>query len=330
MFKSVIGRLDTGIATCKGRKNEMQTLTRKDLTGKKIDIHTHCVGVMLNHLINQKYPICQDINDLSNIVINNGIDYAVTFPIPFSIYYDPTEFLTAQKLKPSHLTDFPFQAENFTMLSSISKFKLSHLLPFVSVSTGDKVAEQISFIKELLKQYPIYGIKYHSSLDLCAADDKLFEPFARLAVEYDLPVMFHTKMDRYANPMNLLNFAERYPDLRICAAHFGQMYRPFYEKLCMDDRYQNVYIDCAPLTRNFSAISTMDPDMHIMFPDPISMLKGVIREYHQKLLWGSDVPWHRYVNDQNCIVDYPDEKNYVDESGLWEEFTNNSISFLFG
>lgn len=113
------------------------------------------------------------------------------------------------------------------MLSSISKFKLSHLLPFVSVSTGDKVAEQISFIKKLPKQYPIYGIKYHSSLDLCAANDKLFEPFSRLAIEHDLFVMIHTKMNRYANPMKLLNFAEKYPDLRIYAAHFRQMYKTF-------------------------------------------------------------------------------------------------------
>ncbi len=305
-------------------------LKKQDLVGKKIDIHTHCTGVMLDHLINQKYPIAQDINDLSNIVIGNGIDYAITFPIPLSIYFDHIKFHNEKRLCPSNMTDFPFQAENLTMLYSISKFNLTHLLPFLSVSTRDKVNEQISFIRDMLQQYPIYGLKYHSSMDLCAANEKSFEPFANLAMECDLPILFHTKMDNYANPMNLLDFAKKYPEIRICAAHLAQLYKPFYEELHSDIHYQNVFIDCAPLSRNHFAMSAMNPNEHLIFSNPVCLIKELSNENPGRILWGSDAPWNRYVNDQNRVVEYPDDVTLVDKSGLWPKFSQNSINFLFG
>lgn len=309
----------------------MNKLIASDLDNKTIDVHTHSTGILLEHLLKGRYPIVQDIVDLSNTVKLNGIDYAITFPMPLSIYYDSRSYWDNNQLLPSKLCDFPYQAENSTLLQSIEEFNLSNLLPFLSVSTAYSVPEQIQFILDLNDKYPIYGLKYHSTMDCMAVSDDRFIPFVELASDLDIPIMIHTKMDSTASPMHLFRLLEKYPNVRICAAHAAKLFNPFFEELTKND-FPNLFIDCAPFLRicNIQSMSCDTFSLNVDYENPVKALQCLVELAPRRWLWGTDTPWNRFSSAPRTYSTYADEVSILQKCGLSKLFSENTKRFLFG
>ena len=312
----------------------MISFCREKLNGKIIDIHTHSVGMDLHHLMEGKYPISQNIYDLSKIVQDNGIDYAVTFPQCTTLYYDTSLIWGKNVFAPSGFCQFPYQYENFALVSQISKLHLDNLIPFVSISSQAKVSEQISYAHNLFDEFRIYGLKFHATTERSSVLDSSFKPFVDLAIELNIPILVHTAHDHYAHPMFVIELAKKHPELRICLAHAARFDMDVL-RIIKKEKLKNVFIDCAPLLR-LCSIMQKQPDvqgvlfMKAKYNDCLAVLQSLYNLLPDNTLWGSDIPWNRYLDDDNKIVDYSDDVEILKEFEYNMALSNNSINFLFG
>ena len=90
--------------------------------------------------------------------------------------------------------------------------------------------------------------------DIC--DDK-FTPIFAACAEYALPVVIHAGMDPtsrahvHAKPEDVAKILERFPSLRLCAAHFGDASNPdsvlrhllrFLEQLALSEEQRQLIL----------------------------------------------------------------------------------------
>ena len=127
------------------------------------------------------------------------------------------------------------------------------------------------------------GIKFHPGLLRVDADDKNIFPVYDLARALNLIVVFHAGYDytypdeMRASPKMILNVLDNFPGLRIVAAHMGGL-RMATEALETLAGKANLYFDTA---------YTADPWL-----DRATMLKMIRLHGAEKILFGSDFPWH--------------------------------------
>ena len=89
---------------------------RQDIIGKIVDIHTHSTGIAMYRMIRGKYPVTQDIVDLSETAKRHKVDFMVTFPMPTSVYYDALKMRYEHSYVPSGIEDWPYQYENQSLV----------------------------------------------------------------------------------------------------------------------------------------------------------------------------------------------------------------------
>lgn len=127
------------------------------------------------------------------------------------------------------------------------------------------------------------GMKFHPALQRCDADDERIFPVYDLARALNLIVVFHSGWDpsypdeMRTSPSMLLNILNNFPGLKIVAAHLGGLHlaREVYELLAGK---ADLYFDTA-----FTADPWLDREM----------FRSIIRRHGaDKILFGSDYPWH--------------------------------------
>lgn len=309
----------------------MKKLTANDLRGKIIDVHTHSAGIVMSNLAGAHYPTTQNLADLSDIIRAHGIDYAVTFPMPSPVYFGDRACWLDDAYRPSGLSDFPYQYENRYLLEMVDHFHLSNVLPFLSFSTRDRVDEQLQTLRDLCAAHPVYGLKYHTTTDNGSVETPAFGRFAAFAEENDLPIMVHTALKEPAGPEHVLSLALQRPRLRVCAAHCARLYAPFFRRLDGEGgRFPNVFLDLAPLHRLCLASQGGQELLKLDYADPLAVMRAMCERYGERVMWGTDLPWHRYALPSGQVIAYRDEVRTLRESGAAERLSANAARFLFG
>lgn len=308
-------------------------LNKFELEGKLIDVHTHSVGLALNQLLNGRYPYAQDIFDLSDTIRRNNIDYAVSFPMPNSVYYNTINVSEKNfnlKYRPSGNCEYPYQIENIYLAKIIDEMNLDNILPFLSISANDKILEQVHNISALIEQYPIYGLKYHASIERKSINSVEFAYFAEVAEKYNIPIMVHTELREDAHPDNLISFSIQHPNIRICAAHAAFFHKPFFE-LLKKGEFPNVFVDCAPLMRLCHDMmeNSGQNRLDLNFINPEYVLLALIQMIPNHILWGSDMPYYRYKTKYG-ISSYEQEALIINNCSYKNLITNNTIRYLLG
>lgn len=303
----------------------IKQLTRNAL----IDVHTHGMGIMLTHILSGHYPYTQDIIDLSKKVKLGGADYAITFPMPTSIYYDVVG-IKNRKYRRAGNCDFPFQYENYALVKTVEEFKLDNILPFLSFSTHAKIDEQKKALVDLISSYDIYGLKYHATIERKSVLTKQFIEFADIATEYNIPILVHTKIDQWADPNYIIEFAEANPFIRVCAAHCAHFNTRFFYKI-KGDCPINLFVDCSPFTRICYDISRGDKEnvMDFDYDNPQVAFLQLFNELQSSLLWGTDTPFNIFSNG-NEVSCYANEVKLVNNEALRSHLFENTKRFLFG
>lgn len=307
---------------------------REQLDGKLCDIHTHSVGMDLHHLIKGKYPISQNIYDLSKIVRDNFVDYAITFPQCTTLYYNTPLIWEKSIFEPSGFCDFPYQYENFALVHQIYQLQIDNLIPFLSISSQAKVCEQISHIYDLWNKYGIYGLKFHATTERSSVLDDSFRPFVELAIDLNIPMMLHTAHDLYAHPMRAIELASQYPKLRVCLAHAARFDMNVIN-IIKDNNLNNVFVDCAPLLRLCSIMRNRPHMDNVLFMETdyhnsMGVLQYLYELLPNNLLWGTDIPCNRYKEHDNKIIDYNDDVEVIINFKHRKNISENSVNFLFG
>lgn len=158
---------------------------------------------------------------------------------------------------------------------------------------------------ERLKDAGIRGIKLHPEFQCFYADDEKLKPIYRKISELGLITLFHAGEDYgyappyHAMPEHLRN-ALRWFDSPVVAAHWGGIGcgREVLEKLCGEDLYFDLSF----------GYGTIAKPMAQMILD---------RHGPEKLLFGSDSPWHR-PEWELWLVDSLDMSEDDRERILWK------------
>ena len=314
-------------------------ITANNLKNHLIDTHTHCGGMDLSNYYKNRYPSSQDILDLNKKRILAGVDYQIVFSMPTSIYYDIPEYWCNGLFRTSGYAEYPFQLENLYLLSQIAWFNLHNLLPFLSFSLRDKITQQEQSIMQMSEQHQIFGLKYHSKVDQMSPLSLVNESsFIDIALQLNIPIVFHTENKHFSYAMDVLELAATYPNTRFCAAHFGGFSKQFLNELELYP-YNNIYVDTSPLLPRCEKLKSNCPTelIRLDYSNPLSVLRYFFDRYPSRMLWGTDEPWTYYGSLEKAgqcpdllEFGYLKEARIIQSSGLQQQATDNTIKYLFG
>lgn len=293
-----------------------------------VDCHTHSGGMDFNNFYNHRYPNTQDVSVLHGLISNNAVDYAVTFPMPSTIYYNTGYYWKEKKFVPSGTSNFPFEIENEFLLKEIKMFGFDNVLPFLAFSLQDKIEEQCIFLRTMIEKYPVYGLKYHTKADQnnIGQMKEKGRCFLNIAKEYNIPITFHTEKDGIASPMDIFELASLYPEVRFDMAHFAGFSKTFFQEYDeYNKNYGNVFIDSAPAIFLVSHISNQKNVIELDYSNVIEVLRFFLEKYHDNFLWGTDAPW-LFASQLDEGID-GDVITYEDEVAVLKELKSTGISF---
>ncbi|MCL1904748.1 MAG: amidohydrolase family protein [Methanomassiliicoccaceae archaeon] len=156
------------------------------------------------------------------------------------------------------------------------------LEPFIGVDPN-RGASGLKMIERLVKKYEPRGIKIYPATGFFPDDEK-FAEYWKLIDDLGLIVVTHAGMalppldEKYCHPVNLIDVAEKHPDMKIIIAHLGGKFND--ELFGVMDKCDNVYTDC-------SALQGWLPSQ----PDVVmSKLKETVGRYPKRVVFGTDFP----------------------------------------
>ncbi len=266
---------------------------RKFFKNKLIDCHTHCEGLALYNFLNGLTPCSADSVVLAQTIIDSKIDFAITFPMPWTLYYDSKEYIKNLKYKPSGLCEIPYEIENIRILKTIKRNHYDIFLPFVAISLNDKVSEQIKLISDLMQEHNIYGIKYHTQTDRHSAMDiSSYPELISFMEKNNFPILFHSGKNSYTDPMAVLEFAHSYPKIRVCCAHAAWFKNDFF-KIFSKEKCSNLFFDIAPANSLIAGFlkNKRENTIPLLVGEITDVIQALYEDYPNHILWGTDFPY---------------------------------------
>lgn len=327
-------------------------ITRRQLDGKIIDVHTH-VGIALCTYLMGSYPYGQSVESLLYKMNANDVDAAVTFPTWESVYFDTARFLADRARIPARprITDAPYVLENHLLCEEVydkTPGASGRILPFVCVDPGRCVKRQVKELQRLAERYPLYGIKISGVMIQSSHRHLLGKgaPFLHLAKERNWPILLHSTAyagDRFCHNSINLEVARHYPEVRFCLAHcLG------FDRVCLDqaDAMDNVWVDSAAMKIQVEPEEILaPPDRRFAsnYRNYKRVFSDLVRAYPTTMLWGSDSPAYTYVERRKYAdgsqVNFTLQGSYEQEKAALDSLdprrrlavaNRNTCRFLFG
>ena len=333
----------------------MKKLTREQLEGKTIDIHTH-VGISYGMYMNQSFPCCQSAEDLCYRLAANNIDVAMSFPFGADLHFDQHALMQG-RTKPTKrpISPTPYGIENQRLFKEAYEF-LPHvrgrILPAISADPRRDAAGQVKVAEEIARQYPIYAIKI-APIAVQVGIRNLTSygrPLLEFAAARDLPFLIHSAVSRgeqWSRVEDILDIAEANPHLRFCLAHIAGADK-FH--LARADAMPNVWVDTSALKIQVEVVHSDSPLMargKRRFPadysDHRKVLRALMDTFPNTIIWGSDSPAYSFITDRRDTsgryirfrlrATYEDEVaalDYLPAPLRLKASNTNTLDFLFG
>lgn len=330
-------------------------IQRQDLAGKVVDVHAHA-GIGIRAFASNSFPYCCSIEDLYYRQTSNGVDCSVVFPTGPELFFDIPNFVRTGKLVPAEqpLSPAPYVQENRMLLNDVFRFcpeKSSHFLPFISVDPGRKIPEQLSVLRELEQEFPIYGMKIapiacHSKVTELLEEGAVFLEFG---AERNWPVLLHVTADvteGFSGANETFQVIEKHPEIRFCLAHCISLHRGHLERA---DAMPNVWVDTSALkiqvqlAHENSTIMALPPDrLECDCSDHLKVMQALVEHFPRTIVWGSDAPYHSYINrrlqSEGRYHTFALKGTYEQEKAAWDvlspeqrrQLASNTLQYVFG
>jgi len=150
----------------------------------------------------------------------------------------------------------------------------------------DNLEDKISQLREYFLFNQIVGLKIFPGHDDHYPDDKRLEPFLKLCIEYDKPLVIHTgensgnnECSKYNDPKYIVGIAESFPSLKIIISHLFWPKVEYCVEITKD--FANISYDTSALADKEVVIKTGREDIKYS-------LEILIKKYNKKILYGSD------------------------------------------
>lgn len=195
-----------------------------------------------------------------------------------------------------------------------------HLMPGLNPNSMPEDALQIA--EDALKKGQIVGFKVLSGYAHYYPFDEIYHKFYKLAVKYDVPVMFHTgdvydpighALSKYCHPSHLDEVAVKFPKMKMIMAHLGNPL--IRDAILVLNKNQNVYADISGFFVGNVDFSNEYIASDINFA--IDFLQGA-----DKLIYGTDWPLAR-------MKDYADFMQKIIPSKFHEKIFYSNAKRLF-
>lgn len=141
------------------------------------------------------------------------------------------------------------------VLSNEDMKKIVDLAPdrFIGFASVDPFRKDaVDVLKKAFTELGLMGLKLNPSKQRFYPDDTMLDPIYELCIQYNKPIMFHSGTSwepntpcKYSKPLCFEEVAIKYPELRMCLAHFGWPW--VTDTAMMILKYPNVYADTAML-----------------------------------------------------------------------------------
>ncbi|WP_067036030.1 amidohydrolase family protein [Allomuricauda sp. CP2A] len=334
----------------------MKTENLKNILYKKkaiIDVHAH-IGISPKFYFQYGYPYALSVEDLIIRMDLLGIDYSVAFPFVDSAYY--VNDIDSPKIETTtQYCNFPFELENRNLVNEVNEIFPEYtdkILPFLMFDPSRDAEKQAIFMEEISDRYHIYGIKTATTYIQAFVNDleTVGRPILEFVRKKNIPIIFHSSVhpeDPWASAIDIVNLAERNPDIRICIAHSARFMEPVLKKA---DRLDNCFVDfsafvihCKLAVQNSPSIATENLRFRANYNDPISVMTKMAETYPNTMIWGSDTPFNywiqKYYMGNGELTENRLDCHYREEAdilhGLPEPIKNkiayeNNLRFLFG
>lgn len=304
---------------------------------KIIDCHTH-VGISINnYLATASYPYALTVEDLIVRMDLLGIDKSVVFPFESSYY----PLIGEEKaLTSPAMSSFPYEKENENLLREIYDVYPEYaerLIPFMMFDPSRETEKQADHLCELRKKYKICGLKTLTTyIKAFVSDFKEGNHIRDFAMEHQLPLTFHCswpKSDIWANVFDVLDVAEKNPELNFCLAHTARFSK---EALDRADALHNCFVDtsafkihCDLAVKNGGATAEPGKRFEGDYSAPEKVLEALAEAYPETIIWGSDTPYHnfaqKHIDAQGNLIDCKLRANYDDEIKILKSLPENLI-----
>ncbi|NIA28313.1 MAG: amidohydrolase family protein [Actinobacteria bacterium] len=317
-----------------------------------IDGHTH-VGISPKFYYQYGYPYALSLEDLIIRMETLDVDHAVVFPFVDSAFYKKTP--SARIGTTTRYCRFPYEIENRNLLKEIYEIFPQHsqkMLPFLMFDPSRETEKQAAHLEKLAEEFPVFGLKTVTTYIQSFVTDleNTGKPILDFARKKQLPIVFHSAVhpdDPWASVYDIVDFAERHADIRLCIAHSARFVRPVLEKAA---ELENCFVDfsafiihCKLAQQNSPAVATPDVRFPADYGDPHSAMMQMAQAYPETMLWGSDTPFYywmqKYYLGDGTLVEDRLECGYQEEAQLLhslpQEIKNriaykNVLKFIFG
>lgn len=332
-------------------KQEIQ----KVLMSKKsiIDVHTH-VGIAQKFYHQFGYPYALSVEDLVIRMKVLEIDYSFVFPFVDSAFYKYENSSTQIKTTAKYC-NFPYELENRNLLNEINKIFPEYaqkVFPFLMFDPSRETEKQAILMNELSEKYHVFGLKTATTYIQSFVNDleTKGKPILEFVRKNNLPILFHSSIhpeDPWASVYDIVDFAERNPDIRVCIAHSARFAKPVLEKA---DKLENCFVDlsafiihCKLVEQNSKAIATEDIRFVAEYKNPLSVMTKLVESYPDTILWGSDTPFYywiqKYYTADGKLVEDTLRCGYNEEANLLNNLPDeikfriankNILNYIFG
>ena len=175
---------------------------------------------------------------------------------------------------------------------------------------------QIQKLVDYLQEGKLCGVKlYPGYEDFYPFDQKLF-PLYEQCQEMEKPVIFHTGvlqegfsgLLKQVHPLNIDEVANKFPDLKIVMAHFGNPW--IIDAAAVTAKNKNVYVDLSGYFWIFAPIPQKDIDL---FVQDLTFFKSFVGDF-KKCLFGTDWPLYSQKEYLEAVKQLPltdEEKELV-------------------
>ena len=143
--------------------------------------------------------------------------------------------------------------ENRDVISVVSRvpkfvgcFSMANPNPDPTIRIPRTKADLPAEIERLLDEPYVVGIKTHPPMFQARIDDGMYDAYCEIAQRLDVPILFHfsSKAQEYTSVSMLENVFQKFPNLKIIAAHFGGLKPSYMEEMVrFAENNRNVFLN---------------------------------------------------------------------------------------
>ena len=258
------------------------------------------------------------IDALHGAMNKSGVEQAVVLPIDSAFHQEmPLSLTEKTDWHANEVADYP------------------NIITFVGIDPR-RGNEGLKELERAVKEKGCRGWKMYPPNGFYP-DDKEFDPFYKLCVDLDIPIIIHQgftprhKHVKYARPVYVDRVAADFPDLKIVLAHVGVPWQD--ETLMIASKNPNVSVDVSGW-QVFA--STVPMKVYQMIGDA-----KIVRVFPNRMLFGSDFPLFEYTMPLKKWVEFftslqlPEEMidqgyTQVREEEIEKVMWKNAARIIFG